>query len=256
MTSPATRKLGRPRAMEWKSTLEPREDVLRAAGWLFTTQGYTSTSTREIAAAAGLRQGSLFHYFKRKRDILAELLDRTVDFPMGLHARLAEMNLEPEVKLYLLSRGDVSNILAGAHNLGALTLLPEVRTGEFASFWEKRSQVRDAYRVLIEAGIASNVLDDLELDLATDLVFGLIESTITWFDRSSMRGREEVAEATASAALRVVLRDSGDLDRIRQAANLPGDWVVRSGASKDGESPSPAASRLLPIRSARQGHRA
>jgi len=53
-------------------------NAVRTAAGLFESQGYTSTSTRTIADAVGLRQASLFHYFARKEDILTELLDRTV----------------------------------------------------------------------------------------------------------------------------------------------------------------------------------
>ena len=40
--------------------------------------GYTGTSTRTIAEAVGIRQASLYHYFKTKDDILCALLSQTV----------------------------------------------------------------------------------------------------------------------------------------------------------------------------------
>src|SRR3979490_45645 len=55
-----------------------RDEILDAAGELFTTLGYTNTSTRTIAEAVGIRQASLYHYFKTKDDILCALLSQTV----------------------------------------------------------------------------------------------------------------------------------------------------------------------------------
>lgn len=51
-----------------------RADVLDAAARLFSEQGYQQTSTRQIAAAAGLKAGSIYHHFKNKEDILHALI--------------------------------------------------------------------------------------------------------------------------------------------------------------------------------------
>lgn len=47
-----------------------KADVLEAAKLLFSKQGYQQTSTRQIAAAAGLKSGSIYHHFQTKEDIL------------------------------------------------------------------------------------------------------------------------------------------------------------------------------------------
>lgn len=51
-----------------------RQLVLDAAARLFRTQGYASTSLREIAALAGMRAASLYHYFDSRDAIVAEVL--------------------------------------------------------------------------------------------------------------------------------------------------------------------------------------
>lgn len=54
-----------------------RADILRAARTLFTAQGYAATTTAEIAEAAGVTVGALFHHFEGKaglfRDVFQEL---------------------------------------------------------------------------------------------------------------------------------------------------------------------------------------
>jgi TetR/AcrR family transcriptional regulator, cholesterol catabolism regulator len=52
-----------------------RQRVLRAAAALFRTQGYAATSLRDIAAAAGLKAGSLYNHFSSKEDIVTTILD-------------------------------------------------------------------------------------------------------------------------------------------------------------------------------------
>ena len=61
---PITR-AGRPRlTTQRRPGTTARDEILDAAGELFTTLGYTGTSTRTIAEAVGIRQASLYHYFK------------------------------------------------------------------------------------------------------------------------------------------------------------------------------------------------
>ncbi len=46
---------------------------------LFTTRGYESTSTRQIAEAADIAAGTLFNYFPEKRSLLIHLMQREID---------------------------------------------------------------------------------------------------------------------------------------------------------------------------------
>src|SRR6478736_2511744 len=70
---------GRPRlTSQRRPGTTARDEILDAAGELFTTTGYTGTSTRTIAEAVGIRQASLYHYFRTKDDILCALLSQTV----------------------------------------------------------------------------------------------------------------------------------------------------------------------------------
>ena len=245
---PTKARLGRPRSNPRETDLEPREEILRVSARLFTTRGYTTASTREIADEAGLRQGSLFHYFDRKQDILAELLDRTLDFPFALHAQLSERGLPPAEHLFLLAYADVRNLTAGHDNLGALELLPEVRADDFASFWERRALLRTTYRTLVERGCESAVFKVSWVEVATDLIFGLVESTILWFDRASGgEDAEATAQALASGALRMVLADSNELEAIRRQAmtHFAGlELPVPSSLQQAGD---PLAGRLLPL---------
>jgi AcrR family transcriptional regulator len=52
-----------------------RRAILDAALHLFSTQGYRSTSTRDIAEAAGISTGALYHHFADKELIFQSLLD-------------------------------------------------------------------------------------------------------------------------------------------------------------------------------------
>src|SRR4051794_26097197 len=104
------RRRGRPRASAVAVTGDPREQILDVAARLFARQGYAATGTREIATGVGLRQASLFHWFSRKDDILAELLDRTVAPALAASDALRDPEIDPVVRLYALARRDVRTL--------------------------------------------------------------------------------------------------------------------------------------------------
>src|SRR5712664_977285 len=51
-----------------------RADVVQLAGELFAQKGYRATTVREIADAAGILSGSLYHHFDSKESIGDEIL--------------------------------------------------------------------------------------------------------------------------------------------------------------------------------------
>ncbi len=59
-----------------RTRLEQREaDIIQAATTLFASDGFHATSTRKIAAAAGVSEGTVFHYFSTKNALLLAILD-------------------------------------------------------------------------------------------------------------------------------------------------------------------------------------
>ncbi|WP_046726727.1 TetR/AcrR family transcriptional regulator [Streptomyces humi] len=220
-TSSGGRRVGRPRVVQRPdSGLEPRAELLAAAAELFTTHGYAATTTRAVAERAGMRQASMYHYVSGKEELLAELLESTVT-PSLAYARelLADDATPAAERLRALCRADVELLCAGPHNLGALYLLPEVRAERFAAFRAVRAELKDAYRQLIAASVSASVSATAsaatagaaggasakgELELRTDLVFGLIEGVILVHRSEPERPAREFASATADAALRIV----------------------------------------------------
>ncbi|WP_027499628.1 TetR/AcrR family transcriptional regulator [Rhodococcus sp. UNC363MFTsu5.1] len=179
-------------------------EILDAAAELFTTKGFSSTSTRQIAETVGMRQASLYHHFATKDDILAALLEQTVTAPLELANRLAATTEPAAVRLYALLLFDSGQLMAGRWNLGALYLLPELRTERFSRFRAERQQLRHRYREL-----AAGVLTELGADdeSRAGLPFRIVETVIN--ERSDAEGGgtgtvEQSPVQLAEAGLRVL----------------------------------------------------
>ena len=170
------RRPGRPRASgDPDGERDTRRDVLDAAAALFCTIGFTSTSTRAIADAAGVRQASIYHHFAGKDALLLELLLGTVRPSLELADALAAGTEPAAARLRALVHADVGLLCTGPVNLGVLYVLPEVAGEQFAEFHALRSRLRARYSEL--AAAASDEEADDRGDRG-ELVLGLVESVI------------------------------------------------------------------------------
>jgi AcrR family transcriptional regulator len=211
--------VGRPRANPVVGTgVDPRAEILSAAAGLFTSVGFAAATTHDIAAAVGLRQASLFHHFARKEDILAALLDQTVEPSLRYAERLAAASLPADVAIYLLVLNDLGHYCSGAGNLGALQIQPEARRERFSEFWAKRARLRGIYRDIVARGQAEGAFAVTDVELATTIVFGLVEGTATWFSQAAGHQPEPVFGAIAQFALRGLLPEATSPESDQAAA--------------------------------------
>lgn len=99
-----------------------REQLLDIALDLFAKQGFDATSTQQIANAAGVTQGLVFHYFGSKEGLLNAVLSTRHSFT----SQMAELFTEAETSLTPL--GDVLRSLCAGwldtlHREASATLL-------------------------------------------------------------------------------------------------------------------------------------
>jgi AcrR family transcriptional regulator len=84
-----------------EQTSERREQILGIAAQLIARRGYSATTVRDIADAAGILSGSLYHHFASKEEILQEILR---SFMTGLIARFEEIVMEDGTPLVVLDK--------------------------------------------------------------------------------------------------------------------------------------------------------
>jgi AcrR family transcriptional regulator len=204
-------RVGRPRATgESVGERDSRQDLLDAAAELFTERGYAATSTRAIADRAGLRQASLYHYFGGKEDILAVLLEGTVRPSLRMADALSARPASATAKLWALCRYDIELLCTSRYNLGALYLLPELRTERFAGFRTERAGLKAAYRALLVA--------TSDVDTRVDLIFGMVEGVILTRREKAIPDVVAFATAGADAGVRVAGCAEAGLPAIRAEA--------------------------------------
>ncbi|MCX7923969.1 MAG: TetR/AcrR family transcriptional regulator [Clostridia bacterium] len=88
---------------------EKEHKILEAAIKVFSEKGFSAATTSEIAKNAGIAEGTIFRYFKTKKDILRGILVHTINIISG--------------KLVLSS---IEKILAASDGKDVRTILKEV----------------------------------------------------------------------------------------------------------------------------------
>ncbi|KAF3888928.1 MULTISPECIES: TetR/AcrR family transcriptional regulator [Nostocales] len=74
------------------SEAQTRDRILKAARRLFASQGFDGTTTRDLAQAAGVAEGTLFRHFSNKKAILVEVATQGwVEILTDLLTELSEM---------------------------------------------------------------------------------------------------------------------------------------------------------------------
>lgn len=214
-------KVGRPRANPRPLERPPQEEILLVAGRLFAKKGFSGTSTREIAEAAGLRQPSLFHYYPKKELILRALLDRIGKFSLHLVETLEGLKVSPSAKLYAVMYGKVHRICTATYPVGAIVVLPEIRGEAFSEFWKDNERANRIVRGFIEAAIAGGELSSDDPELAEFILRGLPTGPVSWMPCGVGRSPAQTARQAATLQLRSLGATPETLAQARaQAASL------------------------------------
>lgn len=200
-TANAPRRPGRPRAKPATAvSSNTRADILDAAADLFVRDGL-STTTRDIAEKAGIRQASMYHYFPSKHHILLELLAGTVRPSLSVARELhqqATVAAAPAAGLYALAHSDITMLSRAPRNVATLYLLPEVQNdATYAPFRATRSQLQQIYgRMGVAAAPAP-----LDKALTGSLLMQIVETVISLrkSDEFELRHIDALAESCLRA---------------------------------------------------------
>jgi AcrR family transcriptional regulator len=86
-----------------------RSLILEKAAELFATKGISATTVREIADAAGVLSGSLYHHFESKDDMVAAIVIRYLDDLTACYRQI-DVDTDPAEQFVRLVEGSLSII--------------------------------------------------------------------------------------------------------------------------------------------------
>ncbi len=161
----------------------PRGRLLLGAAYLFHKQGYAKTTVRELAQFIGIQSGSLFHHFKTKDDILANVMEQTIIYNNACLQTAISTSNDPEQQLKALIKAELHAITGDTGSAMAVlvyewfALSPENQ--------KKLLKLRNEYE-----GIWLKVIQELHEQgkikhdpfIWRRLIGGSIAWTVTWYN--------------------------------------------------------------------------
>ena len=182
-----------------------RARLLDAAVSAFADKGFHGTTTRDIAAAADMSAAALYVHHRSKEELLHLISLQGHDATLALVREAIASSDEPAEQVGALAHAfalhharELQSSRVVNYELAALT--PEHR----AEIRAIRRQIEDAVRDLVERGVRSGDFTTTRPRVAAVALLSLSIDIARWFHDGGEWTPEELADAYAELALRIV----------------------------------------------------
>jgi TetR/AcrR family transcriptional regulator, cholesterol catabolism regulator len=190
-------------------TLTRREELLMIAARLFAEKGFRATTVRDIADAAGILSGSLYHHFDSKESMVDEILRTFQDELFGKYDEILASDDDPRTKLeraVLVSFETIDkhhDEVAIFQNDAAYLLTFD----RFAYLQTRNQESRELWLTLLRAGIDAGLLrNDLDLELTYRFIRDTVWVAVSWYRPGGRRTHTEIARQYLSILLEGIER--------------------------------------------------
>jgi len=174
---------------------DKKSKILDAAAKLFAQQGYAGARMDEIGAACGVSKSMLYHYFKKKEDVLAEILQEHVlrlteklesHVSAGVRGDKFEF-FRQFIELYLNpARKSRSSHVVALHDMRYLT--PRQRKTQVKLEWQLLELVEGLLREMKQGETPSSYR------VSAFLLFGMLNWVELWYDESGQISAAQLYE--------------------------------------------------------------
>lgn len=174
------------------------ETLLTVAVRVFNERGYDGTSMEHLSKAAGISKSSIYHHVAGKEELLRRAVSRALDGLFGILDESGASRGRAIERVEYVTRRTVEVLIA---ELPYVTLLLRVRGNTTAERWamERRREFDQRVAELLKAAVADGDLrSDVDIRLATRLLFGMVNSLVEWYRPQPGGGAEESSWRTRS----------------------------------------------------------
>ncbi|MET4927421.1 TetR/AcrR family transcriptional regulator [Streptomyces sp. PSRA5] len=178
------------------------ETLLTVAVGVFNERGYDGTSMEHLSKAAGISKSSIYHHVAGKEELLRRAVSRAIDGLFGILDEPGAGRGRAIERVEYVTRRTVEVLMA---ELPYVTLLLRVRGNTRTERWamERRREFDLRVADLLKAAATDGDLRaDMDIRLATRLLFGMINSLVEWYRPQAAGGydSDQVAEAVVRMA--------------------------------------------------------
>jgi AcrR family transcriptional regulator len=174
-----------------------RDEVLRIAGALFAQRGFKNTTVRDIADAAGILSGSLYHHFDSKESMVDELLSTFQSGLFTTYDAITGSDLDARAKVDAVVRASFDAIHEHHDEVaifqGDATYLMEF--DRFAYLRQQNERFRTMWLDLLTEGTRTGALRaDLDLELTYRFIRDTVWVAVNWYRPGGELTAQQVAD--------------------------------------------------------------
>ncbi|MGH3450474.1 MAG: TetR/AcrR family transcriptional regulator [Haloechinothrix sp.] len=174
-----------------------RAELLALACKLFAERGFKSTTVRDIADAAGILSGSLYHHFDSKESMADEILAGFLDELFGRYREIVAQRLGPRKTLEAIVVASFESIHKH-HNAVAIYQSEARHLSQFPRFAyidELNAEFRTLWTSILEEGVASGAFrSDIDVEVTYRFIRDTVWVAVRWYSPEGSLTADDVAD--------------------------------------------------------------
>lgn len=180
-----------------------RADILEAAASCFMERGYTETSIDDVARSLGATKGRIYHHFRSKADLFAEVFRVGMEMNYAAVAPFRGTGAPATARWKQMARAHVMQMITTKpfqravwmgvemHLRGATT--PQQRT-VFTELLQTRTDYGHLFREVIEEARAAGDFRFDNVSVTNQLMFMTLNSPIFWYAPRTGETRADIED--------------------------------------------------------------
>ena len=181
-----------------------RAELLAIAAGLFAERGLRATTVRDIADAAGILSGSLYHHFDSKESMVDEILRSFLDALFDRYRAIVAQKLGPRATLEAVVVASFEAI--DQHHAAVAIYQAEARhladQPRFGYIKERLTEFRRLWHDVLRAGIKDGSFRaDLDVELSYRFLRDTVWVGVGWYRPGGKLGIDDIARQYLSIVL-------------------------------------------------------
>ncbi|MFC5101930.1 TetR/AcrR family transcriptional regulator [Kibdelosporangium philippinense] len=174
-----------------------RAELLRLAAEIVRRARFRATTVRDIADAAGILSGSLYHHFDSKESMVDEILTGFLDELFGRYGQIVDSGMPPKATLEAIVVASLESIdkqhaAVAIYQNDAKYLATFERFGYIA---ERGVEFRKIWVGVLEEGVRAGAFrPDLDVELVYRFIRDTVWVAVHWYRPGGQLSAQDVAE--------------------------------------------------------------